>query len=107
MTESMNFAGFPDPVRLSDWLLVEWVAGAKPGDPFPEPWCQAHSPLSSMIHQLVELHVMTPPPPGTPVKTIASDATAAAKVWLEQHPRPQPTPARAWRRDERGRRYGI
>lgn len=107
MNQSMNFAGFPDPVRLSDWLLVEWVATAKPGDAFPEPWSHAHSPLKSMIHQLVELGVMTPPLPDTPVKTIASDASTAAKTWLELHPRPAPAPARERRTVERGRTYGI
>ncbi len=103
----MNFAGFPDPVRLSDWLLVEWVATAKPGDPFPEPWCQAHAPLKSMIHQLVELGVMPPPAPDTSVAQIAKDATAAAKSWIERHPQPQTTAMREWRREERGRPYGI
>ena len=29
-----GFAGFPDRVRLSDWLLVEWVATAKLGSAF-------------------------------------------------------------------------
>jgi len=107
MSDSMNFAGFPDPVRLSDWLLVEWVATASPGDPFPEPWSHAHSPLQSMIHQLVELAVMTPPAPDTSVARIAKDATAAAKTWIEQHPRPQTAAVREWRREERGRTYGI
>ena len=32
-----GFAGFPDKVRLSDWLLVEWVATAKPGSRIPSP----------------------------------------------------------------------
>ena len=107
MTPSMNFAGFPDPVRLSDWLLVEWVANAKPGDPFPEPWCHAHSPLRSMIHQLVELGVMTPPAPDAPVAQVAAAATAAAKAWIAKTPRPQTAVAREWRRQQRGRTYGI
>jgi hypothetical protein len=102
-----GFAGFPDPVRLSDWLLVEWVATAKPGDPFPDPWCHAHSPLQSMIRQLVELEVMRPPAPDATVKEIAASATAAAKTWLEQHPRPDPAPVRTRRTVERGRKYGI
>jgi hypothetical protein len=107
MTPSMNFAGFPDPVRLSDWLLVEWCATAKPGDPFPEPWSHAHSPLRSMIHQLVELGVMVPPANDASVAQIAKDATAAAKTWIEQTPRPQTAAVREWRREERGRKYGI
>ncbi len=37
MTPGPHFAGFPDKVRLSDWLLVEWVATAKKGAAFPEP----------------------------------------------------------------------
>ncbi len=107
MTGAMNFAGFPDPVRLSDWLLVDWVARATPGDPFPEPWCHAHSPLRSMIHQLVELGVMTPPPADASVAQTAAAATAAAKSWIAQTPRPQTAVAREWRREQRGRSYGI
>lgn len=107
MTERLSFAGFPDHVRLSDWLLVEWVANAEKGAAFPEPWCHAHSPLRSMIHQLVELGVMTPPAPDTDVATIARDASAAAKVWLQSHPRPEPQPLTTTRRQERGRPYGI
>ena len=34
MTPGPRFAGFPDKVRLSDWLLVEWVATAKKGAAF-------------------------------------------------------------------------
>ena len=45
MTPGLSFGGFPDKVRLSDWLLVEWVATARKGSAFPEPWCHAHSPL--------------------------------------------------------------
>ncbi len=101
------FAGAPDPIRLTDWLLVDWVAHAKPGDPFPEPWSHAHAPLQSMVRQLVELGVIAPPAPGTPVAEIASSATTAAKTWLEQHPRPQPAPATTSRAKERGRSWGI
>ena len=35
MTPGLSFAGFPDKVRLSDWLLVEWVATAKRGVAVP------------------------------------------------------------------------
>jgi len=107
MTPGPGFAGFPDRVRLSDWLLVEWVATAKRGSAFPEPWCHAHSPLHSMVHQLVELGVMRPPAPDAPVAEIAGDATAAAKAWLADHPRPEPEPLTTTRRQERGRPYGI
>ncbi|HEV2786563.1 MAG TPA: hypothetical protein VGV67_09265 [Solirubrobacteraceae bacterium] len=101
-----KFAGAPDPVRLSDRLLVEWVAQAKPGDPFPEPWCQAHAPLKSMVTQLVELGVIAPPPPDASVAEIARDATAAARVWLEEHPAPPPQPDPPPRGASRGRSYG-
>ena len=107
MTPGLNFGGFADHVRQSDWLLVEWVATAKPGAPFPEPWCHAHSPLHSMLHQLAELGVMQPPQPGTDVATLARDATAAAKLWLQSHPRPDPEPLTTTRRQQRGRPYGI
>lgn len=100
------FAGAPDDIRLSDRLLVEWVARAKPGDPFPEPWRDAHSPLKSIVSQLVELGVIEPPAPGTPVATIARDATAAAKTWLEQHPPPPPQPVAPSRSASRGRGWG-
>jgi hypothetical protein len=83
-----QFAGAPDPVRRSDRLLVQWVAGASPGDPFPEPWSHAHSPLQSMVSHLVELGVIEQPAPDASVATIASDATAAAKSWLERPPAP-------------------
>jgi hypothetical protein len=96
------FAGAPDPIRLSDRLLVEWVAGAKPGDPFPEPWSQAHSPLQSMVSQLVELGVIEPPAPGTPVAKLA----AAAKLWLEKNPPPKPQSDPPSRGATRGRSWG-
>jgi len=100
------FAGAPDPIRLSDRLLVEWVANAAPGDPFPEPWSQAHSPLQSIVRQLVELGVIEPPAPDTPVATIARDATAAAKAWLEQHPPTAPQSDPPSRGASRGRSWG-
>ena len=102
-----HFAGSPDPIRLSDWLLVDWVANAAPGDPFPEPWSNAHSPLQSMLRQLVELGVMRPPARDTPVAEIARTATQAAQAWLEQHPRPQAAPHTDSRAAQRGRSWGI
>ena len=101
-----KFAGAPEPVGLSDRLLVEWVAKAAPGDAFPEPWCHAHSPLRSMVSHLVELGVLQPPAPDTPVATIAKDATAAAKRWLEQHPTPPPQPEPTPPGAARGKTYG-
>lgn len=83
-----TFGGVPDRVRHADWRLVQWVATAKPGDPFPEPWCHAIKPLQTIVHQLAELGVIEPPAPGTDVATIARESTAAAKRWLELHPEP-------------------
>ena len=93
-------------MRLSDWLLVEWVATAKKGSQYPEPWCHAHSPMNSMLHQLAELGVMKPPDPDADVATKAREATAAAKAWLRPT-EPDPEPLRTTRRQERGRPYGI
>jgi len=107
MTPGLSFGGFPDKVRLSDWLLVEWVATAKKGAAFPEPWCYAHSPLESMVHQLCELGVMHEPAPGTDVAAVAREATVAAYAWIQTHPRPQPEPLTTTRRQQRGRPYGI
>jgi hypothetical protein len=87
-----SFAGTPDPVGLADWLLIEWVAGAKPGDAFPEPWCQAHDPPQTMLRRLAALGVMAPPAPGSDDATTAREASAAAARWLEQHPRPDAEP---------------
>jgi hypothetical protein len=87
-----SLGGTPDPVGLRDWLLVEWVASAKLGDPFPEPWCQAHDPPGTMVRRLADLGVMTAPPSGSGDATIAREASAAARRWLERHPRPDPAP---------------
>jgi hypothetical protein len=100
MSRSPTFGGVPDKIRLGDWLLVEWVATAKPGDPFPEPWCHAHSPLQSMIFQLTELRVIERPAPETPVSQVAHEATAAAQRWIAEHPRPDPGPQDVVRRME-------
>ena len=76
----------PPDVRLRDRLLVEWVAQASVGDPLPEPWSQAREPLESIIRTLVQLGVMTRPPPDASPASIAQEAGAAARAWLEQHP---------------------
>jgi hypothetical protein len=86
MTDAAGTARLPERVSLSDRLLVEWVARATPGDPFPEPWCHAHAPLRAIVRQLVGLGVITQPAPDAGVEEIAGVATARAKVWLEAHP---------------------
>jgi hypothetical protein len=98
-----KFGGVPDKLRHGDWLLVRWVAEAKPGDPFPEPWRHAHSPLQAMIAQLVELDVIERPAADAEVPTIAREATAAAQRWLETHPEPE----RAPEPPHRGMRWGA
>jgi len=98
MTRAPKFAGVPARVWHGDWLLVDWVATAKLGDPFPDPWCHDHAPLQAMIARLTELGVMTSPVPGTDVATIAREASAAAKLWLEHHPPPEPAPQSVPRR---------
>jgi len=100
VSRTPTFGGVPDRVRLGDWLLVEWVATAQPGDAFPEPWCHAHAPLQSMIFQLTELRVIERPAPETPVAQVAREATAAAQRWIAEHPRPQPAPSDVVRRME-------
>lgn len=77
----------PDPPRrvaLRDRLLVEWVAEAKVGAPFPEPWSQASKPRESIICTLVELGVIEMPAPGTDPATVAREASAAAERWLRE-----------------------
>lgn len=48
-------------VSLADRHLVEWVARAKVGDPFPEPWSWASNPIESIIRTLVGLGVIERP----------------------------------------------
>ena len=102
MSPAPRFGGVPDKLRHGDWLLVHWVATAKRGDPFPEPWCHAHSPLTSMIAHLVALDVIERPGPDADVPTIAREATAAAQRWLETHPEPERKPEPP----HRGMRWG-
>lgn len=73
-------------VRLSDRLLVEWVAEAKVGDPFPEPWSNASNPRESVIRTLVQLGVIAPPDPEQSMAAVAAQASVAARAWLERHP---------------------
>ncbi|MEA2198561.1 MAG: hypothetical protein QOJ25_2612 [Solirubrobacteraceae bacterium] len=65
---------------------MEWVAGASPGDRIPEPWRWAHSPTRSVILTLVDLGVIAAPTPGTDLTVVVSEASAAAREWLEAHP---------------------
>lgn len=81
----------PAPMSVRDRLLVEWVAQAKVGDPLPPPWSDARSPLQSVVRTLVMLGVIERPDPGAALASIARDASAAARVWLQQHPAPPPS----------------
>ncbi|MGI8731629.1 MAG: hypothetical protein ACR2LK_16875 [Solirubrobacteraceae bacterium] len=85
----------PGEVSVGDRRLVEWVAQASVGDPFPEPFSWARDPLQSMILTLIGLGVMEKPAPGTDWAQVAGEASAAARVWLEENPdagRPRPWP---------------
>ncbi|HVF78566.1 MAG TPA: hypothetical protein VNA28_09730 [Solirubrobacteraceae bacterium] len=73
-------------VPLRDRLLVEWVANAKVGDPFPEPWSNAMNPRESIIRTLVMLRVIPLPAPDANMAAVAQEASVAARAWLEQHP---------------------
>lgn len=74
------------PVTPRDRMLVEWVAQAKVGDPLPEPWSYARSPLESVVRTLAMLGVIERPGPDASWAAIARDASAAAQAWLERHP---------------------
>jgi hypothetical protein len=76
----------PSRVMLRDRLLVEWVASAKPGDPFPEPWSNAMSPRESIIRTLVMLGVIELPATDASMAAVAQEASVAARAWLERHP---------------------
>jgi len=73
-------------VPLRDRLLVEWVASAKVGDPFPEPWSNAMNPRESIIRTLVMLGIIRLPPPDADMAAIAEEASVAARAWLERNP---------------------
>ena len=89
-----GYVGEPGPVSTRDRLLIEWVAQAKVGDPLPPPWSDSQSPLQSVVRTLIMLAVIERPDPGTPLATVARDASAAARAWLEANPPPpaQPLP---------------
>lgn len=82
-------------VSLADRHLVEWVAQANVGDRFPEPWRWASDPVESIIRTLVALGVIERPPPGAAPATVAREASAAARAWLEAHPVQAPAPPRS------------
>lgn len=71
---------------IRDRALIEWVAQASVGDPFPEPWSYASRPLESMIRTLVQLGVIDRPAPGVAMAEVARGASAAARAWLEANP---------------------
>jgi hypothetical protein len=96
--------GWTDPswrvkrdISLSDRHLVEWVAQAKIGDQFPEPWRWASDPIESIIRTLVILEVIEKPAPDMDLAVVAQQAGVAARTWLEAHPpepfTPPPPPA--------------
>src|SRR4051812_2443037 len=82
------------PVTPRDRMLVEWVAEAKVGDALPAPWSYASRPLESVVRTLAMLGVIERPAPGEDWASIARGASAAAQVWLEQHPADAGAPPR-------------
>ena len=89
MTAGPGFAGFPDKVRLSDWLLVEWVATAKQRRAVPRAVVPGALAAGVDGPPARELGVMRSRRPGPTSPTIAREATAAARAWLERNPRPR------------------
>ncbi|HWF73317.1 MAG TPA: hypothetical protein VG186_08230 [Solirubrobacteraceae bacterium] len=65
---------------------MQWVAEATPGDRVPEPWRWARSPTRSVILTLVDLGVIEKPQPGTDMTELVTEASAAARAWLDEHP---------------------
>jgi hypothetical protein len=88
-------------VSLRDRYLVEWVADAKIGDKFPEPWAWASDPIESIIRSLVELGVIEKPAPDVDLAVVAQQASASARTWLEANP-PDPPAAPAGKATGRG-----
>ncbi len=78
-------------ISLSDRYLVEWVAQAKVGDQFPEPWKWASDPIESIIRSLVELGVIEKPAPDVDLATVAKEAGVCAQAWLEANPPAPPS----------------
>jgi hypothetical protein len=77
-------------VSLSDRHLVEWVATAKIGDQFPEPWKWASDPIESIIRTLVGLGVIEKPAPDMDLAVVAQEAGVSARAWLQANPKPPP-----------------
>ena len=65
---------------------MEWVAQAKIGDQFPEPWRWASDPIESIIRTLVALGVIEKPAPDADLAMVAEQAGVASRAWLEAHP---------------------
>lgn len=80
------------PVTARDRMLVEWVAEAKVGDPLPPPWSYSRTPLYSVVRTLMLIGVIGKPDPDTPLATVAREASAAARAWLEANPSDPPAP---------------
>ena len=76
-------------VSPHDRHLIEWVAHAKVGDRFPDPWYYASDPSTAIIRTLIALGILERPPPDADVATLARDAGAGARAWLERNPRTQ------------------
>ncbi len=106
MAEGNGVWSHGNPQRTSreaspgDRKLIEWVANAAVGDPFPEPWSYCSSPLESVVLTLSDVGVMARPARGTEWAAIAQEATTSAQRWLEENPPPPPrpyTPPRSFR----------
>jgi hypothetical protein len=83
----------PATLSVRDRLLVEWVAQAKVGDPLPPPWSDSRTPLRSVVRTLIMLGVIDTPDADASLASIARDASAAARVWLQDHPAAPQQPA--------------
>jgi hypothetical protein len=76
-------------VTARERMLVEWVAEAKIGDQLPPPWSYSRTPLYSVVRTLMLIGVIDKPDPATPLPTVAAEASAAARAWLQANP-PEP-----------------
>lgn len=79
-------------VTARERMLVEWVAEAKVGDELPPPWSYSRTPLYSVVRTLMLIGVIGKPDPETPLATVAREASAAARAWLEANPSDPPAP---------------